>query len=176
MATNKQALRGQKLEGRYYLAECMECGAIMPSNKLIVSRNYPDGDADCYCPHCNANDCDIADLGTGDAPAVTAWNYQQKCIHALLDELEADELQIKTLESRNRRLEGIIEAAEKRIAELEARAVVIPDDLDFDCEYENGACSDHEESWLRGRVDGFSDGVRITARAIRAAGILTKGE
>lgn len=69
-----------------------------------------------------------------------------------------------------------LEAAEKRIAELEARAVVIPDDLDFDCEYENGGCRNHEESWLRGRVDGFSDGVRITARAIRAAGITTKGE
>lgn len=36
---------------------------------------------------------------------------------ALLDELESDKEQIKTLESRNRRLEGIIDAAEKRIAE-----------------------------------------------------------
>ncbi|EPR1455617.1 ead/Ea22-like family protein [Citrobacter koseri] len=43
-------------------------------------------------------------------------------IRALLDELEADKEQIKTLESRNRRLEGIIDAAEKRIAELEAKA------------------------------------------------------
>ncbi|EIK7095361.1 ead/Ea22-like family protein [Escherichia coli] len=38
-------------------------------------------------------------------------------ILALLDELEADKEQIKTLESRNRRLEGIIDAAEKRISE-----------------------------------------------------------
>lgn len=38
---------------------------------------------------------------------------------ALLDELEAGEQQIKTLESRNRRLDGIIAAAEKRIAELQ---------------------------------------------------------
>lgn len=36
---------------------------------------------------------------------------------ALLDELETNKEQIKTLESRNRRLEGIIDAAEKRIAE-----------------------------------------------------------
>ncbi|MGS3377238.1 hypothetical protein [Citrobacter amalonaticus] len=36
---------------------------------------------------------------------------------ALLDELESDKEKIKTLESRNRRLEGIIDAAEKRIAE-----------------------------------------------------------
>ncbi|EAQ4377998.1 ead/Ea22-like family protein [Salmonella enterica] len=38
---------------------------------------------------------------------------------ALLDELEADKEQIKTLESRNRRLDGIIDAAEKRNAELQ---------------------------------------------------------
>lgn len=39
----------------------------------------------------------------------------------LLNELEADKEQIKTLESRNRRLEGIIDAAEKRIAETNKR-------------------------------------------------------
>ncbi|HFG5498295.1 TPA: ead/Ea22-like family protein [Salmonella enterica subsp. enterica serovar Havana] len=38
---------------------------------------------------------------------------------ALLDEWEADKEQIKALESRNRRLDGIIDTAEKRIAELE---------------------------------------------------------
>lgn len=38
-------------------------------------------------------------------------------VEALLDELEADKEQIKTLESRKRRLEGIIDAAEKRISE-----------------------------------------------------------
>ncbi len=41
-----------------------------------------------------------------------------ECVLALLDELEADKEQIKTLESRNRRLGGIIDAEEKRIAEL----------------------------------------------------------
>lgn len=41
---------------------------------------------------------------------------------ALLDEWEADKEQIKTLESRNRRLGGIIDAAEKRVAELESIA------------------------------------------------------
>ncbi|ENQ2422973.1 ead/Ea22-like family protein [Salmonella enterica] len=35
------------------------------------------------------------------------------------NELEADKEQIKTLESRNRRLDGIIDAAEKRNAELQ---------------------------------------------------------
>lgn len=91
---DKQALRGHELTPRYYLAHCLECGVIMPSNKLIESRNYPDGDADCYCPHCNANDCDIDDLGTGEAPSVVAWNYQQKRIEALLDELEAKDKRI----------------------------------------------------------------------------------
>lgn len=44
---------------------------------------------------------------------------------ALLDELEADKEQIKTLESRNRRLEGIIDAAEKRIAETSCQKRLI---------------------------------------------------
>lgn len=44
---------------------------------------------------------------------------------ALLDELEADKEQIKTLESRNRRLEGIINAAERRIAEQSSQKRLI---------------------------------------------------
>lgn len=44
---------------------------------------------------------------------------------ALLDELEADKEQIKTLESRNRRLDGIIDAAEKRIAETSGQKRLI---------------------------------------------------
>lgn len=44
---------------------------------------------------------------------------------ALLDELEADKEQIKTLESRNRLLEGIIDAAEKRIAETSGQKRLI---------------------------------------------------
>ncbi|WP_281791528.1 ead/Ea22-like family protein [Salmonella enterica] len=41
----------------------------------------------------------------------------------LLDELKADKEQIKALESRNRRLDGIIDAAERRIAELDKRLI-----------------------------------------------------
>lgn len=44
---------------------------------------------------------------------------------ALLDELEADKEQIKTLESRNRRLEGIINAAERRITEQSSQKRLI---------------------------------------------------
>ncbi|HGK5616376.1 TPA: hypothetical protein ACJ3BS_000331 [Salmonella enterica subsp. enterica serovar Bareilly] len=46
-------------------------------------------------------------------------------LSCLLDELEADKEQIKTLESRNRRLEGIIDAAEKRIAETSGQKRLI---------------------------------------------------
>ena len=63
-------------------------GKMYSSSKLIVSRNYFDGDADCYCPHCNAEDADIADLGSGEQPAVMAWNYQQARIDTLVEALE----------------------------------------------------------------------------------------
>ncbi|EAV0443158.1 ead/Ea22-like family protein [Salmonella enterica] len=52
-----------------------------------------------------------------DAEFIAAAN--PRTMLALLDELEADKEQIKTLESRNRRLDGIIDAAEKRNAELQ---------------------------------------------------------
>ncbi|MCT7009417.1 ead/Ea22-like family protein, partial [Salmonella enterica] len=55
---------------------------------------------------------------------VTVVDVSDPDVLALLDELEADKEQIKTLESRNRRLEGIIDAAEKRIAEQSKAASV----------------------------------------------------
>ncbi|WP_407208812.1 hypothetical protein [Citrobacter sedlakii] len=48
-----------------------------------------------------------------------------KSVIVALDELEADKEQIKTLESRNSRLEGIIDAAEKRIAETSGQKRLI---------------------------------------------------
>ncbi|HFE4591134.1 TPA: hypothetical protein ACF26R_004339 [Klebsiella quasipneumoniae subsp. similipneumoniae] len=86
--TELALIKGQKVEAPYYLAECTECGKMYSSSKLIVSRNYFDGDADCYCPHCNADDADIADLGSGEQPAVMAWNYQQARIDVLVEALE----------------------------------------------------------------------------------------
>lgn len=86
--TELAQMKGQKVEAPYYLAECTECGKMYSSSKLIVSRNYFDGDADCYCPHCNAEDADIADLGSGEQPAVMAWNYQQARIDVLVEALE----------------------------------------------------------------------------------------
>lgn len=94
---DKHALRGLSVESPFYLAECCNCGEIMPSSKLRESRNYPDDDGECHCPHCNADDCDIADSGAVGSEGVTAWNYQQKRIEALLDELEAKDKQIADL-------------------------------------------------------------------------------
>ncbi|MBL4562291.1 ead/Ea22-like family protein [Citrobacter koseri] len=52
-------------------------------------------------------------------------HFTPATVLALLDELEADKEQIKTLESRNRRLEGIINAAERRIAEQSSQKRLI---------------------------------------------------
>ena len=94
--TELAQMKGQKVEAPYYLAECTECGKMYPSSQLIESRNYMDGDADCYCPHCNATDPDIADCGS---EGVTAWNYQQARIDALVEALEKAQQRIEELES-----------------------------------------------------------------------------
>ena len=39
-ALNKQALRGQSVEGSYYMAECGHCGEMYPSNKLDGGSRY----------------------------------------------------------------------------------------------------------------------------------------
>ncbi|ELZ9654129.1 ead/Ea22-like family protein [Citrobacter freundii] len=59
------------------------------------------------------------------ASRVTIFESGDHEVLALLDELEADKEQIKTLESRNRRLEGVIDAAEKRIAETSGQKRLI---------------------------------------------------
>ncbi|HHT0504467.1 TPA: hypothetical protein ACTW6W_005514 [Raoultella ornithinolytica] len=102
--TELALIKCQKVEAPYYLAECTECGKMYSSSKLIVSRNYFDGDADCYCPHCNAEGADIADLGSGEQPAVMAWNYQQARIDTLVEALEKAQQRIAELESRTVKL------------------------------------------------------------------------
>lgn len=99
--TELALIKGQKVEAPYYLAECTECGKMYPSSQLIESRNYMDGDADCYCPHCDATDPDIADCGS---EGVTAWNYQQARIDALVEALEKAQQRITQLESRTVKL------------------------------------------------------------------------
>jgi hypothetical protein len=86
-ALNKHDLRGQSVEGSYYLAECGHCGEMYPSNKLDGGESLFSGDyGECFCHLCGADDSDIADNGAWGSEAVTAWNYQQKRIEALLDE------------------------------------------------------------------------------------------
>lgn len=137
--TELALIKGQKVEAPYYLAECTECGKMYSSSKLIVSRNYFDGDADCYCPHCNADDADIADLGSGEQPAVMAWNYQQARIDVLVEALVEAHQQIGELEQKHcggalmeREIEhsevtgkliSEIDIRDKRIAELESSGI-----------------------------------------------------
>ncbi|MBZ1957183.1 hypothetical protein ACYA5M_25895 [Klebsiella pneumoniae] len=120
--TELALMKGQKVEAPYYLAECTECGKMYPSSQLIESRNYMDGDADCYCPHCNADDADIADLGSGEQPAAMAWNYQQARIDVLVEALEKAQQQIIALQQRHEvdpRTHEIIDLKE-RIDNLES--------------------------------------------------------
>lgn len=44
----------------------------------------------------------------------------------------------------------------------------LPDNLDFDCEFENGDYDIDEEPWLRGRVDGFNEALQIIKRSLNA--------
>ncbi|HFZ1036398.1 TPA: hypothetical protein ACIJR9_003702 [Klebsiella pneumoniae] len=124
--TELALIKGQKVEAPYYLAECTECGKMYSSSKLIVSRNYFDGDVDCYCPHCNADDADIADLGSSEQPAAMAWNYQQARIDALVEALEKAQAQSsKWLEAYHKAV-SIGARYEEHIAELESRTVKLP--------------------------------------------------
>ncbi|HGD7261201.1 TPA: hypothetical protein ACI6QA_000829 [Raoultella planticola] len=84
--TELAQMKGQKVEGSYYLAECTDCGKMYPSNKLNGGEPLFSGDyGECYCPHCNADDAAIGDCG--DTAAI-AWNYQQGRIDALVEVLE----------------------------------------------------------------------------------------
>ncbi|WP_228715884.1 ead/Ea22-like family protein [Klebsiella pneumoniae] len=117
--TELALIKGQRVEAPYYLAECTECGKMYSSSKLIVSRNYFDGDADCYCPHCNADDADIADLGSGEQPAVMAWNYQQARIDTLVEALEKAQRYIEELREWNAGLAQESCERQQLISELE---------------------------------------------------------
>lgn len=124
--TELALIKGQKVEAPYYLAECTECGKMYSSSKLIVSRNYFDGDADCYCPHCNADDADIADLGSGEQPAVMAWNYQQARIDVLVETLEKAQAENTAgVAGMAESYETTISMLRSRIAELESRTVTV---------------------------------------------------
>ncbi|EPV1495853.1 hypothetical protein ACV2MU_003185 [Klebsiella pneumoniae] len=128
--TELALIKGQKVEAPYYLAECTECGKMYPSSQLIESRNYMDGDADCYCPHCDATDPDIADCGS---EGVTAWNYQQARIDALVEALEKAQTENDLARGQLFIAQRTLLNQQRKIAELESRTVkpapVIPSEL-----------------------------------------------
>ena len=95
-ALNKRSLRGQSVEGSYYLVECCNCGEMYPSNLLDGGDAIADsGDyGDCYCHLCGSDDTERADWGDVNSNEAKAWNFQQKRIEALLDELDAAEKRI----------------------------------------------------------------------------------
>ncbi|UDC53453.1 hypothetical protein [Klebsiella quasipneumoniae] len=126
--TELAQMKGQKVEGSYYLAECTDCGKMYPSNKLNGGEPLFSGDyGECYCPHCNADDAAIGDCG--DTAAI-AWNYQQGRIDALVEALEKVQGRIAELEDAEQKLcaanvtlDARAELAERRLAEIESRTV-----------------------------------------------------
>ncbi|MFI2853788.1 hypothetical protein ACH677_16860 [Klebsiella aerogenes] len=97
--TELAQMKGQKVEGSYYLAECTDCGKMYPSNKLNGGEPLFSGDyGECYCPHCNADDAAIGDCGD---TAAMAWNYQQDRIDALVEALEKAQRHNAELEAQN---------------------------------------------------------------------------
>lgn len=125
--TELAQMKGQKVEGSYYLAECTDCGKMYPSNKLNGGEPLFCGDyGECYCPHCNADDAAIGDCGD---TAATAWNYQQNRIDALVEALEKAQQRI---DSQREYYEGVIADGGKRIADLESRTVKLPEPEQWD--------------------------------------------
>lgn len=127
---DKQALRGQSVEGSFYLVECCNCGEMYPSNLLDGGEAIADsGDyGDCYCHLCGADDTERADWGDVNSNEAKAWNFQQKRIEALLDELAFLDKRNAELNSKLERWAvdraqsaSDLDSAEKRIAELERK-------------------------------------------------------
>ncbi|EOV8481669.1 hypothetical protein ACOSHH_001957 [Klebsiella aerogenes] len=72
-----------------------------------------------------AAESEIAYRAEGDTSDLWQDEASPDNVLALVEALEKAQKTEKTLESRNRRLDGIITAAEKRIAELESRTVTV---------------------------------------------------
>lgn len=128
-ALNKQALRGQSVEGSFYLVECCNCDEMYPSNLLDGGEAIADsGDyGDCYCHLCGADDTERADWGDVNSNEAKAWNFQQKRIEALLDELEAVQRLFAEATLKLIKQHALLNKAEIHIKEIEARTVSLPD-------------------------------------------------
>lgn len=126
--TELAQMKGQKVEGSYYLAECTDCGKMYPSNKLNGGEPLFSGDyGECYCPHCNADDAAIGDCG--DTAAI-AWNYQQGRIDALVEALEKAQEKIIELQQGSEtdpRIHEIIDLQERIIETNDVLCNLLPD-------------------------------------------------
>lgn len=112
--TELAQMKGQKVEGSYYLAECTDCGKMYPSNKLNGGEPLFCGDyGECYCPHCNADDAAIGDCGD---TAATAWNYQQNRIDALVEALEKAQ---ETIAFQQGEIKALLSSLESRAVTAE---------------------------------------------------------
>ncbi|WP_281083935.1 ead/Ea22-like family protein [Klebsiella quasivariicola] len=89
-------------------------------------------------------------------------------ILALVEALEKAQQTEKTLESRNRRLDGIITAAEKRIAERESRTVKLPAERFCPAEYAG--------SQLWSEVEAWNKAISACSKALAEAGIHDESE
>jgi hypothetical protein len=160
MTTNKQALRGLKIEAPFYLAECCNCGEMYPSHKLNGGESLFAGDyADCHCPHCDVDDSEIADLGNGNETGAMVWNYQQKRIEALLDELEAADDRYSDMLRQARSFREAHDSASEIIRKLERSKPVV--------------ALPTTKLWA-GKVACFEESDVLAM--LTAAGITTKGE
>ncbi|EPO5333722.1 phage EaA protein [Klebsiella variicola] len=115
--TELAQLRGRTVDYPYYLVEC-DCGKIYPSSEL--SGGEPMGDSgdysDSYCPHCGEGEEHFAEC----ADPETAWKAQQDKIDALVEALERKEEQRANWFQMAQKLGEDLDAAEKRIEELES--------------------------------------------------------
>ncbi|AIR07144.1 hypothetical protein JT31_21775 [Cedecea neteri] len=176
------ARKGCAVTGNYYLAECGNCGEMFTSERMTGGEPIADtGDyGDCYCPHCDTDDSDIIDCGTANSSAAEAWNYQQKHIDALIAALEQSDGQreswrqvaLNNISEREKDI-AALDAARKRIAELEARpvAVKLPPEIN-----PGQARSLFSIEIDEDQAGAAADGWNSCLKAIRAAGGQMEGE
>lgn len=115
MKISNQHMRGLKVNAPFCLAECCKCWEVFPSNQLKGAARR--------CPHCNAPGIDTADLGAIGSVSVAAWNYQQKRIEALLDELETQQKNLNSINDKShetmKEADRVREENSTKIAELQ---------------------------------------------------------
>lgn len=99
-------------------------------------------------------------------PAIGSKDQLRKLAISLLDDLEAKEEQRANWFQMAQKLGEDLDVAEKRIAELEARTVTLP-------QYRNSPDMHTKQFY---EAIGFNQGLDIFIEALRAAGIGVKGE